>query len=95
MGSLHLCSCHRHMLLPYVGKHSFTPYEKVNDVMETLVFKPITQNNSIFRSQIIAKYVGDGMLPCGVKSRTGRHGSVGGCMEGTLEDVPNNLKTQT
>ena len=38
------------------------PYEKVANAMEILVFNPITQNNSIFRSQIIAKALGDGML---------------------------------
>ena len=69
-------------------------YEKVNHVMEALVFNPITQNNSIFRSQIIAKDHKDGMLPCGIQSKTGRHGSVIGYPEGTLGDVPNDLKTQ-
>ena len=34
------------------------------------------------------------MLPCGIQSRTGRHGSVVAYPEGTLEDVPNNLMTQ-
>ena len=68
------------------------PYEKVNDVIKTLVFNPITQNNSIFRSQNVTKDLGDGILPCGLQSRAGRHGSLVGCPEGALEDMPNNLK---
>ena len=34
------------------------------------------------------------MLPCGIQSKTGRHGATIGYPEGTLEDVPNNLKNQ-
>ena len=70
------------------------PYEEVNNVMEGLLFNPITQHNSIFRSQIIAKECGDGMLLCGIQGRTGRHGSAVAHLEGTLEDVPNSWKTQ-
>ena len=62
--------------------------------METLVFNPISQNRSILRSQIIAIDLGQGMLPCGIQSRTGMHGSAVGFLEETLEDVLNNLKTQ-
>ena len=66
---------------------------KVNDVMETMVFNPITQNNPIVRSQIITKDLGDGMFPYGIQSMTGRYGLVVGVLEGTLEHVPNCLKT--
>ena len=65
------------------------PYEKVNDFMESLVFDPITQNNSMLRSQIITKDLGNAMLLSGIQSRTGRHGSAVGSPEGMLEHIPN------
>ena len=70
------------------------PYEKVNHVMDALLFNPIAQNIPIFRCQMIARDLGDGMLPCGIQSRAGRHGSVVEFPEGTLEGMPNALKTQ-
>ena len=57
-----------------------------------LVVNSITQNNSIFRSQIIVKDLGDGMLPCGIQSWTDRHGSMAGYLGGILEEMPNNMK---
>ena len=47
------------------------PYKKVNDVEEVLVFNPITQNNSVFTSQIIAKDHGSH-----VESKVGLEGMV-------------------
>ena len=34
------------------------------------------------------------MPPCGIQSRTGRHGSAAGFLEGAPYNVPNNLKVK-